>query len=108
MSRGGPDKKTIFTAALALTPGPERETYLAQACGGDAGLRRQLEELIAAVATALDVPGPSGEPGARTEAPTAADQSTGAARTTRPADAKATVADPNATASGTAVEHART
>ena len=35
MSPGGPDIKAIFTAALEHPAGPEREAYLAEACGGD-------------------------------------------------------------------------
>jgi eukaryotic-like serine/threonine-protein kinase len=104
MSRGGSDVITIFTAALELKPGPERDTYLSEACGGDAGLRHRVEELIAAVARALDGPGPAGEPGARTEVPATADLDTGPAGTARPDEAKATVADPNATAVGPAIE----
>jgi tetratricopeptide (TPR) repeat protein len=62
MSRGEPDIKAIFTAALALPEGPERDAYLDAACGSDAGLRRRVEELLAAFARASDVLGPPGPP----------------------------------------------
>jgi eukaryotic-like serine/threonine-protein kinase len=39
--------KGVFNAALELPPA-ERAAYLAHACGGDAELRRQVEDLIAA------------------------------------------------------------
>jgi tetratricopeptide (TPR) repeat protein/predicted Ser/Thr protein kinase len=74
MSRGGPDIKAIFNAALEHSAGPRREAYLAEACGNDAGLRRRVEELLAAYAQASDILGPSGAPattmadGASTEA----------------------------------------
>ena len=62
MSRGEPDIKAIFMAALRHPEGPGRDAYLAGACGGDAGLRRRVEELIEAYARAGDVLGPSGTP----------------------------------------------
>ena len=48
MSRGGPDVKAIFIAALEHPAGPERDAYLDEACGGDAALRRRVEDLLAA------------------------------------------------------------
>ena len=39
-------QREIFTAALQLTDPDERSAYLAQACGGDAELRRQVEILL--------------------------------------------------------------
>ena len=75
MNRGGPDVKAIFTAALELPDGPERDAYLAAACGGDAALRRRVEELLAALERAGDVLGPAGPPAsvAEADARTAAD-----------------------------------
>ena len=35
MTPGGPDVKAIFTAALEHPSGPERNSYLAEACGDD-------------------------------------------------------------------------
>ncbi len=70
MSRAGPDVKAIFTAALDLSRGPEREAYLAAACGGDDALRRRVEDLLAALDLASDVLGPPGPPADATEADT--------------------------------------
>jgi hypothetical protein len=39
---------TIFTEALARPDRAERVAYLDGACGGDAELRRRVEELLAA------------------------------------------------------------
>ena len=50
MSPGGPDVKAIFTEALDIPEGPERDSLPGRACGGDAGLRRRVEELLAAYA----------------------------------------------------------
>src|SRR5919112_156619 len=38
---------SVFTAALELPPG-ERSAFVAQACGSDADLRREVESLVAA------------------------------------------------------------
>jgi WD40 repeat protein len=103
MSRGVPDVKAIFTAALEHPAGPGRESYLAEACGGDAGVRRRVEELIEAYARAGDVLGPSGAP-ATTMAdrasveddPTGASESTDPGRTT---DRAPSPDDPEATTS---------
>ena len=91
MSRGEPDVKAIFTAALAVPEGPERDAYLDTACGGDAGLRRRIEELLAAFARASDVLGPAGPPAAAIadEATTNADAA-GASEPARGADLEAT------------------
>jgi tetratricopeptide (TPR) repeat protein len=64
MSRGEPDIKAIFSASLDVPEGPERDAYLDAACGGDAGLRRRIEELLAAFGRASDVLGPPGPPAA--------------------------------------------
>jgi predicted Ser/Thr protein kinase len=64
MSRVQPDIKAIFTASLELSEGPERDAYLDTACGGHAGLRRRIKELLVAIARASDVLGPSGPPAA--------------------------------------------
>ena len=39
-------QQDIFTAALQITDPDGRAAYLAQACGGDAGLRRRVEVLL--------------------------------------------------------------
>jgi hypothetical protein len=41
-------ERSIFLSALDITDCGEREVYLDQACGRDSGLRRHIEELIAA------------------------------------------------------------
>jgi hypothetical protein len=38
--------KEIFLVAVERTDAKERESYLRQACGDDAELRRQVEELL--------------------------------------------------------------
>jgi hypothetical protein len=43
MSRGGPDVKPIFTAALEFPREPRREAYPAAACGGNAALHRRID-----------------------------------------------------------------
>jgi WD40 repeat protein len=104
VSRGEPNIKAIFTAALGHPEGPGRDAYLAEACGGDAGLRRRVEELIEAYARAGDVLGPSGAPattiadGASVEDddPTRASDSTDPGRTT---DRAPSPDDPGATTS---------
>ena len=40
--------ESIFAAALAIPDGAQRVAYLDRACAADAGLRRQVEELLAA------------------------------------------------------------
>src|SRR5262245_61055949 len=100
MSRGEPDIKAIFTAALALPEGPERDVYLDAACGGDAGLRRRTEELLAAFARASDVLGPSGTPAA-----VIADEAPGTSEPARGADLEATDARRHATDSGSTIDH---
>ncbi len=79
MSPGSSVAKAIFTAAQELPPGSEREGYLAEACGGDAELRRQVEDLLAAHGQTSDVLGPSSEPATvvTSEATTAAEEATG-------------------------------
>jgi tetratricopeptide (TPR) repeat protein len=62
MSQGGPHVKAIFTAALEVPEGPERDAYLAAACGADVSLRRRVEDLLAAFAQASDILGPAGWP----------------------------------------------
>src|SRR4051794_33522747 len=68
MTPGEPDVKAIFTRALELPAGPDRDTYLAGACGGDDALRRRVEELLAAFDRASDVLGPAGPPATAVEA----------------------------------------
>jgi eukaryotic-like serine/threonine-protein kinase len=107
MSRGEPDIKAIFTAALELPEGPVRDAYLDAACGGDAGLRRRVEELLAAFARAGDVLGPSGTMTAvnAAEATTYADEASGPSEPTRGADRLATSARTQGTDSGTRIDH---
>ena len=42
------DLKSLFGDALDRPAGPERAAYLDDACGGDAALRAQVEELLGA------------------------------------------------------------
>jgi hypothetical protein len=42
------DRNSILRRALEIASAEEREAYLAQACGNDAALRRQIEEEVAA------------------------------------------------------------
>jgi WD40 repeat protein/serine/threonine protein kinase len=42
------NERAIFAAALDITDPAERVAYLNQACGGNSGLRRHIEELLAA------------------------------------------------------------
>ena len=99
MSPGGPEVKAIFTGALEHRPGPDREAYLAAACGGDAGLRRRVEALLAAHARADDVLGPAGA--TRTEdgaSPVREPDATGAIEPTDPLAGATTAGDdPQAT-----------
>jgi len=99
MSRGEPDVKAIFTAALEVPAGPERDAYVDSACGGNTGLRRRIEDLLAALARASDVLGPAGPPAIVTaaEAPMDADEATGALELTRGDDPEATRALSHAT-----------
>jgi serine/threonine protein kinase len=48
MSDMSPGLMTVFTEALERTDPAERSAYLDRACGGDAELRRRVEELLAA------------------------------------------------------------
>ena len=53
MSANHDKVEALFNAALKFTPA-ERPAFLAGACGSDATLRRQLEELLKAEAEAGD------------------------------------------------------
>ena len=58
---------TVFTDALDRTDPADRAAYLDRACGGDADLRRRVEELLAAHAGAAvrsTAAGRSGRPAA--------------------------------------------
>jgi WD40 repeat protein len=107
MSLGGPDIKAIFTAALERPEGPERDAYLGAACGGDAGLRRRIEELIAALARASDVLGPAGPPAAAiaAEAIANADAAPETSEPARGADLEAADACTHATDNGPGIDH---
>jgi hypothetical protein len=48
-------QQDIFTAALQITDPDARSVYLAQACGGDAGLPRRVEILLKTHESAGDV-----------------------------------------------------
>src|SRR5579883_1623417 len=99
MGRGGTDVKAIFTEALGLPEGAGRTAYLDKACGGDAGLRRRVEALLAAHPRADDVHGPAGA--TRTVDGATAGCGTDATEAIEPTDppADATAgADPQATA----------
>ena len=47
MSAQAADAKSIFLNAAERPAGPERDAYLAAACGPDAALRREVDELLA-------------------------------------------------------------
>jgi serine/threonine protein kinase len=49
MNSSGPDEEAIFHAARSIPDSVQRAAYLDQVCGDDAGLRRRLDQLIAAV-----------------------------------------------------------
>jgi tetratricopeptide (TPR) repeat protein len=107
MSRGEPDIKALFTAALELPEGPERDAHLVAACGGDDGLRRRVEDLLAAFARASDVLGPAGTPAAAIadEATTNADEASGTAEPARRTDLEATDARAHAPDSSPGIDH---
>src|SRR5262245_33704011 len=54
MSEANPRTESVFWSALAIPSPAERARYLDQACGGDARLRGQVEELLAAYPKAED------------------------------------------------------
>jgi tetratricopeptide (TPR) repeat protein/serine/threonine protein kinase len=54
MSSSQPSVKTIFGKALELASGPERATFLEEACKGDAALRAEVESLLGALDKAGD------------------------------------------------------
>jgi len=60
MNASGKDVKAIFTEALRLPERSQRAAYLDRACGGDAGLRRRVEALLAAHARADEALCPAG------------------------------------------------
>jgi tetratricopeptide (TPR) repeat protein len=43
-----PDRDSIFCGAIEIASADERAAYIAGACGGDDGLRREVEKLVAA------------------------------------------------------------
>jgi tetratricopeptide (TPR) repeat protein len=100
MSPGGPDVKAIFTAALEIPEGPERDAYLAAARGDDSGLRRRVDDLLAALERASDVLGPSGTPAAAI-----ADEAPGTSEPAQGADREATDARADATDSRPRIDH---
>jgi tetratricopeptide (TPR) repeat protein len=91
MSSGGPDIKATFTAALELPEGPQRDAFLDEACGSNAGLRRRVEDLLAAFVRASEVLGPAGTPAAviAAEATTSAAEAAGTSEPARSADRRA-------------------
>src|SRR5262249_39969092 len=52
MNNGSGDLRAIFERALELITPDERARYLAEACGGDADLRREVESLLRVSPTA--------------------------------------------------------
>ena len=46
MNAGPPSVETILSQAVEITSADDRQRFLDQACGGDAELRRQVEELV--------------------------------------------------------------
>jgi WD40 repeat protein/serine/threonine protein kinase len=46
MSAAAEQAKSLFLRAVEIAAGPERGAYLDAACGADAGLRREVEELL--------------------------------------------------------------
>ena len=62
MLRGNNREECIFTEALKLA-GPEREIYLGQACGDDAGLRDRVNSLLQASDESKDYLEPAGDGG---------------------------------------------
>jgi hypothetical protein len=105
VSRGRPDVKAIFTEALERPAGPLREAYLLAACGDDAGLRRRVEELLAALARASEILGPPDRPATMAEAAAKADEPTGPAAATRPDDPEPTDACTPSTGAGLTLDH---
>ncbi len=67
------NERSIFAAALDITDPADRAAYLDRACAGDAGLRRHVEELLAAqsgLGSFLDRPAAvEPDPGTRSFAP---------------------------------------
>src|SRR5262249_14575165 len=47
--------EAIFAEALGKAPGPERQAFLDEACGGDAALRRRVEILLEGDAQTLGI-----------------------------------------------------
>jgi predicted Ser/Thr protein kinase len=112
MSRSGSDVRAIFAGALEHRLGPDRDAYLAEACGGDVALRRRVEDRLAAMAPAqaVDFLGPTGAPTAATsvEPPIDADAATAAAEPDRPAGLAATSAPLHAIEAGATIGRAPT
>jgi serine/threonine protein kinase len=74
MSEVPPSTESIFWKALAIPSAPERAQYLEQACAGDAALRAQVEDLLAAypkVERFLEAP--AAAPGATVDGPAQAE-----------------------------------
>jgi WD40 repeat protein/tRNA A-37 threonylcarbamoyl transferase component Bud32 len=104
MSRGGQDIKAIFTEALEHPAGPQREQFLAAACGGDAALRRRVDELLAALEKAGDVLGPAGTPATVTGTQSTAGELTGPTEAVPPVDPRTTVAGTPSTKTGLTID----
>src|SRR5262245_46886639 len=61
MGAWNPEANDIFLNALEIRPAEQRRSYLAERCGADAGLRAQVEALLAASERAgsfLEAPAP--------------------------------------------------
>jgi tetratricopeptide (TPR) repeat protein len=58
------DRGAIFSNAIEIASPEERDAYIARACGGDAALRREVEEMVAAhfqAGTAAEKPPAAGD-----------------------------------------------
>ena len=54
MATWNPEANSIFLRAVEIQPSDERAAFLGQACGADAGLRAQVEDLLQAHTAAHD------------------------------------------------------
>ena len=71
MATSGRDLKAVFDKALELDSPAERARYLAEACGGDTGLRAEVESLLQALGQAGSfLEAPALAPGQTVDQPT--------------------------------------
>ena len=90
MAEGGPGVKEIFAVALERRDGPDRDQYLAIACGGDNAVNDRVRALLAAYERAAEVLGPGDTTPAGSEIPTLPDDATAAVMPANPLDPTAT------------------